>query len=107
MTGKSSHLNSHRATQAPENICLYPQRQSQWLIQIGNEINFYTFQLKCVLQLNENVSPAKDQNSLTSLGEQNSLTLQENNNLKFLLAQKIYQSAGAKQTISLHFFFFF
>ena len=47
----------------------------------------YTYQLNHVFRLEENVSRAVGQNSLTSCGEQNSLTPQGNNNMNFRLAR--------------------
>ena len=47
----------------------------------------YTFQLKYVFRLEENMSRAVGQNSLTPYSEQNSLTPEGNNNMNFRLAR--------------------
>ena len=73
----------------------------------------YTSLLKYVFRLVENVSRVVGQNSLP-WGEQNSLTLQGNNNFRLARDQVVLLETAAnlwdtrlKQTISLHCFFFY
>jgi len=69
-----------------------------------NNQSCYTSQPKYVFRLEENVSRAVGQNSLTPQGEQNSLTPLGNNNLNFRLArdQVVHLETAANLMASRH-----